>query len=93
MKIIAAIVLGWILNIACQEYAEFEHYDLYIDALNQGHEFLSGMDYVEEHRTKVLDYLLWKPNLWTCRWMFDHKKCLIPALLRSPLPMDQRGSK
>lgn len=100
MKLLAGILLGWTLNIAVTEFSEFQYYDLEIDALNLGlprkHTTGAGLQlnpikiYIEKHRYKSLDLILYKPNLWTCRFIFEHEKCPLESLLRSPIPLDQR---
>lgn len=98
-KLVIGLLLGWILNSVALEYVYYEHYDLTIDALDEGYNWKSQSkgttikSYIDQHDTEVLKYLLWRPELWQCRWNFKHDKCLIKALLRKPIPIDQRPKR
>jgi len=98
-KLILGVLIGWILNIACYEYQQFEDFDLVVDALDKNLIWKNDKsvfeinDYVTDHRTKIFDYINYRPNLWTCRHIFDHDKCMIKSLLRSPIPIKDRPTR
>lgn len=100
MKMLLAAILGWTLCIGFQEYKEWEYAELVNDALDDGHVWTYDKkdgtrikpidEYVEARRTKILDIITYKPNLWTCRYLFEHEHCPIKSLLRSPIPLKNR---
>ena len=100
MKTIVAFILGWVLCVGFSEYQYYEHYDLTVDALDKGltrkknDQGISEITtYVEDNRTKVLDYINHRPELWKCRFVFEHSGCKFKSLLRRPIPIKDRPKR
>lgn len=96
-KLIIGIILGWGLTVSFNEYQEWEYFELLNNALDIGMERrvkgYSGdqiIKYVERNRSKYLDYINYRPSLWTCRYAFEHSKCTVKFLIRSPIPIKDR---
>lgn len=81
----AGVLLGWILNIASIEYQDFEHFSLAHEALSKGLKwnYIEGKSvntYIDENDTEILKYINYRPNIWTCVFLYSQARCPVDIL-------------